>query len=319
MKRLRYETWQKLAWYGVTLEIPDEWNPGQLVGDAKSGNVRLDDAQIVRAEVEWKEAGGDPDIARIVDRYVEGLAKNAQKKKQGLSVERRLPIEGLATTGFLSAECFRWKGAFDVTTLAGYSEVSDRLLFVRVMSRPDEDANELLARLFNSLGDTALDEWQPWGLYGLTCGSPPDYPLEEYELKSGHIRLLFKKGKALLRIDRLSLAQTLLTGKSLSDWYEQFFDKDLRFIDLAVEAADDGALSIEGAPKGRAQSLLQPLPFWNTRPRLFMRGRAWVSDEENKIFVIQSFYSRNEEALDLDRIQGTMGHPEEIVGTNAPA
>ena len=51
-----------------------------------------------------------------------------------------------------------------------------------------------------------------------------------------------------------------------------------------------------------------------------MRGRAWVfRRRETRIFVIQSFYSRNEEALDLDRIQGTMGHPEEIVGTNAPA
>ena len=64
MKRLRYDHWQDLAWYGVKLNIPDEWNPGQLVGDAGSGNVRLDDAQIVRAEIEWKEAGGDPDAVR---------------------------------------------------------------------------------------------------------------------------------------------------------------------------------------------------------------------------------------------------------------
>ncbi len=306
MKRLRYDHWQDLAWYGVKLNIPDEWNPGQLVGDAGSGNVRLDDAQIVRAEIEWKEAGGDPDVDRIVDRYVEGLAKNAQKKKHALSVERRVPIEGLDTPGLSGSECFRWEGAFVVTTLAGYSEISDRLLFIRVMTRPDEDAGELLAKLFNSLGDTASDDWQPWGLYGLTCSSPPGYPLEEYELKSGHIRLLFKKEKSLLRIDRLSLARTLLTSKSLGDWYEQFFDKDLRFIDLSVVDQEEETISIDGAPKGRAQSLLQPLPFWNTRPRLFLRGRAWVSDEENKIFVIQSFYGRNEQALDLDEIQKRM-------------
>ena len=309
MKRLRYDKWQKLAWYGVTIDIPDEWNPGQLVGDARSGNVRLDDAQIVRVEVEWKEAGGDPEVARIVDRYVEGLAKNAQKEKQTLSVERSVLIEGLDLPGLAAWECFRWKGVHEVTTLAGYSPVSDRLFFIRVMTRPDEDVQELLSRLFGSLADTPAEAWQPWGLYGLQCSTPPDFPLEEYDLKSGHIRLLFKKEKSLLRIDRLSLARTLLAGSSLSDWYQQFFAKDLRFIDTRVDTLDDRAISVQGEPKGRVQSLLQPLPFWNTRPRLHLRGRAWVSDEENKIFVAQSFYNKEEDALDLDTIQDAMPGP----------
>ncbi len=321
MKRLRYNTWQDLAWYGITLSVPDEWNPGQLVGDPRSGNVRLDDAQIVRVEVEWKEAGGNPEVARIVDRYVEGLAKNAQKQKQALSVERRVPIDGLGHSALSGAECFRWKGTFEVTTLAGYSEITDRLLFIRVMNRPDEDANELLADLFNSVGDTGPDDWQPWGLYGLTCRTPPDYPLEEYDLKSGHIRLLFKKDKALLRIDRLSLARTLLSGSTLADWYRDFFAKDLRFIDTDIHDQNDGTITIDGAPKGRVQSLLQPLPFWNTRPRLFLDGRAWVSDEENKIFALQSFYAREEDAPNLDRIQATMSEPTaaEPLGSNERA
>ena len=54
MKRVRYETWAAFGWQGFLARVPGEWNPGRISGDFKAGSVRLDDAEVVRKEVEWR-------------------------------------------------------------------------------------------------------------------------------------------------------------------------------------------------------------------------------------------------------------------------
>ena len=305
MKRLRFDSWSTFQWHGIGLDIPEEWNPGKIVGDPKSGNVRLDDTEIIRIELEWKSADGDSRVDQIVDRYVEGLAKTAQKEKRSLKVERgsdRFDLSGLPFEGMTY---FSWRSAFDVHTLACYSAVSDRLLFVRIMVKPDEDGTELIQRVFTSLTDTPAEAEHTWSLFGLRVTSPPGYVLEEYDLKSGHIRLQFGQGKSILQVDRLSLANALLRETTLSDWFTSFFTKDLRYINYDVETStelgDDGIL-IKGEPKGHAQSLLQPLPFWDARPRRYYTARSWLDEQENRIVAVQTFWKSESEAPDIDTV-----------------
>ena len=305
MKRLRFDSWVPFRWHGIGLDIPEEWNPGKIVGDPKSGNVRLDDAEMIRIELEWKSADGDARVDQIVDRYVEGLAKQAQKDKRPLDLQRGSENLDLSGLPFDGATYFSWRSSFDVHTLACYSDLSDRLLFVRVMSKPDEDATELLQRVFQSLEDTATEANHRWSLFGLWFTSPAGYTLEEYELKSGHIRLQFTSGKSILQIDRLSLANALLRDTNLGDWFTAFFAKDIRYINYEVEPSqdigDEGVL-IRGVPKSRKQSLLQPLPFWDARPRRSYTARAWLDESENRILAVQSFWKDEEEAPDVDMV-----------------
>ncbi|HIG18679.1 MAG TPA: hypothetical protein EYQ31_16105, partial [Candidatus Handelsmanbacteria bacterium] len=46
------------SWQGVRLRVPSEWELGRVDGDADSGYARLDDARMVRAEVEAVRSGG---------------------------------------------------------------------------------------------------------------------------------------------------------------------------------------------------------------------------------------------------------------------
>lgn len=317
MKRLRFEKWVPFRWHGLCLDIPEEWNPGKIVGDPKSGNVRLDDAEIIRVELEWKQADGDGRVDQIVDRYIEGLAKTAQKEKRPLNVERGTEALDLSRIPFGNVTYFSWKSSFDIHTLACHSDLSDRFLFVRVMSRPDEDATELLQRLFDSLSDTADNVDRPWSLFGLQVTSPAGYQLDEYDLKSGHIRLQFGSGKSILQVDRLSLANALLRETTLEEWYTGFFAKDLRYLNYEVESTsdfgDEGIL-IHGVPKSRSQSLLQPLPFWDARPRRSFTARAWHDQPENRIIVVESFWKSEDEAPNIDAVcrsvdtQAVSGH-----------
>ena len=303
MKQLKYSAWTLFGWHGIGIEIPAEWNPGKIGGNAKSGSVRLDDATAIRMEVEWREARGDDRVGLIVDRYVEGLAKNAQKEGRKLRVERGAECPGLDLPEMRAVEYFEWESVSQVQTLACYSEASDRLLFLRIMGAVDESLEGLAPRILNSLTDTPPDRPRVWSLFDLAITSPADYALETYELKSGHLQLSFEKGADSLRFDRLSLAGMLLRDRSLDNWYRDFFRKDLRYVELETREADVAGhqgLVMFGRPKGRWRALLMPLPFWRVRPRRHLEGRTWACEEANKIYSVQAFWKRRENAPDIE-------------------
>lgn len=304
MKQLHYSEWAEFGWHGIRLTVPADWNPGKIEGDEKSGSVRLDDSEIVRLEIEWKDARGDDRVGMIVDRYVEGLAKDAQKQKRTLQVERGADCPGLDLSDVDAGEFFIWHSGFRVHTLACYSPVSDRFIFIRVMARPDESLKQPLPQLLNSLQDTARDAPKRWGLYDLVFTPPAGYGLEEYDLKSGHLRFRFQQGASIFQIDRLSLAEMLLRDRTLSEWYTDFFRKDLRHTALDTQEAQvmghNQGIQIYGKPRSRWRALLQPLPFWSARPRLYLEGRAWACPESNKIYVVQSYWKRRDQAPDIE-------------------
>jgi hypothetical protein len=258
---------------------------------------------MVRLEVEWKDAHGDTNVSDLLDRYTEGLVKEASKKKRPLQLERHVPLEGLQVQGVESAEHFAWANGIHVYALAGYSQASDRLLFLRVMGRPNEDLSSLLPTIFNSLTDTPRDSSKLWSLYDSRAISPAGYAIDTYELKSGHIRLRFAEGKRQLQFDRLSLGKSLLKNQSLAEWFDAFYQKDNRHSNLDVTETEwlaCNAVEFTGSPKGKLRALLQPLPFWNTQPALFFSGRAWFNEETNKIHVVKALWKNGVEPPDLD-------------------
>ena len=305
MKHLSYDTYSPFAWQGIRLTIPYEWNPGKIAGEAISGEVRIDDSQIVRLELEWKNARGDDQVAQIVDRYIEGLAKNAKKKKSRLRVDRSPDTLDLDLPQMKNTQYFIWESRFTVHTLSCYSPASDRLIFIRVMSRTDENLDNVLPRILNSLEDTPPDEPYTWALYDLVCQSPPGYELDTFELKSGHVGLKFQQKDNTLHIDRLSLARTILSSKDLDQWYMEFFRKDLRHIEVDCQMQTDNGntrLSVHGLPKSRWRGILQLLPFWNMRPRQNLSGQVWTDLKTNKIFAVQTYWKKPEEAPDLQAL-----------------
>ncbi|MDA0747566.1 MAG: hypothetical protein O2954_13680 [bacterium] len=320
MKTLRPSSWSTLGWHGISLNIPADWNPGKIVGDEKAGEMRLDAPTTIRLELEWKEARGEERVGLIVDRYVESLAKNAQKEKKALEVERTPANEWLNLPDMRSVEYFTWKTDSQVHTLACYSPSSDRLIFLRVMEGLEEDLSTLLPTIFNSLSDTPPDQPRTWALYDLECLAPPDYNLENYQLKSGHIRLVFEKGRNRLQVDRLSLAKTLLKNQSIEDWYLDFFRKDLRSFNTSTQEnamEPHPGLTIQGKPKSRWRALLMPLPFWNVRPRMYLDGHAWACPDSNKIYSVQSHWKKAADAPDIEqfllgvRCHTKQDHPKE--------
>lgn len=294
------EEWVEFGWQGVRLQVPEEWNLGKVDGTYKSGYARLDDPTMVRAEVEWREAVKGVTLDKLVDRYLDNLKKKASKAGMDFSVKRRAKV--LGDKRFLEGcdyETFLWEADYRAYNLARRCPHCGRITLLRLLTRLDEKFDPDLEKVFASLEDHPDERGLFWSLYGLRFFSPAEFTLREHQLKSGHIQLVFEKGREELKVHRLSMAKMLLKDAPLGAWYEHFFKKQLR--DFKYESAAEAVgehegVRIEGRPRSRWRQLLRPLPLVNPRPRRYLLARSWHSSHTNKICAVEHLYPKKGEA-----------------------
>ncbi|MFH1569134.1 MAG: hypothetical protein ABIL09_14160 [Gemmatimonadota bacterium] len=319
----RIDCRRTFGWQGITLRVPEDWDLGKVDGDFGNGYARLDDAQIVRAEVEWRsppKRGRRLPMSQVVDRYLETLSQKAQKGGVSFTVHRQ--------SGFLrdkrwlegcDYETFVWESDYRAYNLARACGHCGRIVLLRVLGQLDEKVEGVVNEVFRSLGDHAEGGDLLWSVYGMTFRMPAEYKLAAHELKSGHIQLTFEQPGHECRVHRLSMAGMLLRGVELTEWYPAFFRKQLRDFEHVVAAAsvrDHGGLRVSGRPRSRWRQVLRPLPFVNPRPRRYLDGRVWHCEVGNRICIVEHLHRKRDEAGDLaDTLtHGYLCHPQ---GTEA--
>jgi len=298
--------WEDFGWQGLRLRVPSDWNLGRVDGDAEKGYARLDDAEIVRAEIEWRKLKGREvgvPLSDLVDRYLEGLKKKADKAGAGFEVQRRARFlrEKQWLDGY-DYEVFTWDADFRAFNIALRFVSTQRVVLLRVLAQRDEDQIDVVERIFRSLREEADREEYLWCVYGLRFFMPAEFALVGHELKSGHIQLRFQQGRKECRVHRLSMARLLLKGSDVEQWYPAFFKKQLRdfVIDITREEVEGHVgLRLAGRPRSRWRQLLRPLPFVNPRPRLFMDARIWHRQDQDKISVVEYLYRKKDDASDI--------------------
>ena len=310
-------TWTDFGWQGLRLRVPEDWNLGRVDGGVDSGYVRLDDMEIVRAEIEWRTAkrGTVQPVHALVDRYLETLNKKADKAGMGFSVQRQARF--LGDDSWLAGreyEAFSWKADYRAFNLALRTH-PDRIVLVRVLTRMDEQLDDVVAGVMTSVQDDSRGETWFWSVFGLRFSMPADFKLESHELRSGHIKFAFERGKDVCRVERLSMAGMLLHEEDLAQWYPVFFKKKLRdmLVDFAPERVNgDEGLRISGRPRSRFRQLMRPLPWMNPRPRVYMDGLVWHCQATNKICLVEHQFRKRDQGGDLtDRIaHGYLCHQE---------
>ena len=297
-------TWGDFGWQGLRLRVPEEWNLGKVDGNYKSGYARLDDAEIVRVELEWRDIpGGGQAVSGLVDRYLESLRKKAGKADIPFKVTRRARfLKDKRWLEDCDYETFIWEADFKAYNLARTFGLGKRVALLRVLTRFDENIEGLIEEVFRSLEDQPEEEDFLWSVYGLGFFMPAQYKLESHGLKSGHIQLNFQQDRHTVQVHRLSMANLLLKGTGLEAWYSNFFSKQLRdfnFETAPEDVGDQEGLRIEGRPRSRWRQLLRPLPFINPRPRLYLDGRIWHWEAANKIGIVEHLYKKKDEKGDL--------------------
>jgi hypothetical protein len=308
--------WQWIGWQRITVRVPKDWNLGAIGGDVHSGYFRLDDPERPRLEVKWERPKpGAMDLGRAVERYLKSLRREAKRRRFDIEVQRDTRLLSKRKKRKPMLECFRWQADEQGHGAIWYCEVCDRLVMAQVTGPREENLEPLAREVLLSLEDHSREEgWDTWGVYELLCQVPSQYALEEQQLKTGMVELLFVAGRSTLRITRYGLANVLLKEVPLSVWCAYQRRREWRRFQVEEEEV--------GEQPHRVVHFRGRQPGWLPRFRVWLYHRfrqplpsvldavAWECPQSNKIFLIEHVRDEEEEPLWEELWRRTRCHEE---------
>ena len=272
---------KRFGWQGINLSIPTDWELVSTGGSYRSGYAGLADQSAVRLEMKWDSARGEVDPSETAARYIQVLRKKAKKNRADIKIKRDLK---LATLKGKQIECYEWSAGQRGIGMVSFCDQCRRMVHLVIMGRADRPLRGLCRTVFAALKDHPEDGRLLWDFYDMQFRSPEEMPLERQDLKTGCIRMPFGKGRSQLEFVRVSLATFVLAGKSLREWFEEFYSKVLkrwRWEVRETEVKGHRGLRLEA----RASVILSP-------GRLIGRGRqmraaCWQCEASNRLFIVR--------------------------------
>jgi hypothetical protein len=292
---------KRFSWEGVRLTVPSDWELVSTRGDRESGYVALADNASMRLQLKWDAVRRDPDPSEVAGRYIAELRKKAKKGKADITINSALNLASL--TG-KQTECYEWTGAERGVGMVSRCDQCSRMIHLMILGEAGESLRGLARTVFSSLRDHPEDDEAgiAWEFYDVEFRSPADMHLRRKELLTGCIRMLFQKGRRELEFVRTSMAQMLLEGKSLPQWFREFYATELKHWRCRTREAEikgHQGLNVDARP----WMMLDPGRLVG-RPRL-MRIGCWHCAETNRLFLVRHTGGRDDQDV-FDRALQSM-------------
>jgi hypothetical protein len=206
-----------LAWQGLCLQLPPEWNPIELTGTRKKGSIRVGNLHRTTLEVLWLASSRLDSKQGVWKRYL---------RRAGLP---RRPIEGQAEDQPVLREALEkagWRDPLAVVLRAGESRSlhalaqcphSRRFVLVRMpIEAGDETAGPV--ELFNRFHEAEAGDFEWWNIYGFGFRVPADSRLVTSRLHSGSLSLSFLGRSVQITWQRTSFGTKAMGDRTLADW-----------------------------------------------------------------------------------------------------
>ncbi len=271
--------YKTFGWQGINLTVPPAWELVFTQGGHQSGYFRLADEDRTRLEVRWDASREALPPADTVSAYLDKLAKKARKRGDEFSCQRSLK---LASPPQKEVECYRWAADGQGIGMMSRCAACGRAVHLQLLGVADESLRGLARTVFGSLKDHPDGDWHLWRFFDVEFRSPVGLRLLRPNLQAGCIRMLFGQGRTRLEFIRVSLAQVVLGGEGLAEWFPRFYAKALKRRSYSIRGTD-----VKGHPgiivEGRPWLLVNPL-------RLVGRGRAvrvavWHCQDSNRLLA----------------------------------
>lgn len=282
-----------IGWRGLTLRVPELWEPHSLSGTRSQGALQLDDGEAVRLRCSWRALRRPPDLLVEADSYIQRLRKEAGKKKVDFSVKRDIPFAGPPQQ---AAVCFTWRAQETAYAMLLYCQECRRLCFLSVFGRSGRSLEREARAAFAEFRCHGEGERERWALFGLRAEVPVGWKLARSGLRAGQVTLEFERGPEQLALARVALARAVLRRKKFVRWAEEFYAKPLRNFRWRGQRSEYRghiALAMEGRERLRG-----PLARLWRKPRE-LRVRAWYCQELDKIYSVWYVGRRGEGFEDL--------------------
>ncbi len=282
-----------VGWQGITIEVPDDWSLASISGDEKSGYYRVSSPGTTAVEVRWSEASEKVNLSARLDAYLKDLDRKSRKRNLDFQSKTREKDGDLF---------FTWRADRKAEGRLFRCAECKRAIIVQVSGVPGDPVSSVASFVLPSVKDHAEDGWRTWAMYDLQADVPQGYRLEKHKLMAGYLQLQFRKGANQLVIERWGLANVALKKATLAEWFSERMRIDLAGFTYKIEDLPDEpepAIQAIGRRSGiigvyRTIGDLGKLRM----PAMRLDTYAWVCEESNKIFSVQSMHTRKERIMD---------------------
>ncbi|HOX40100.1 MAG TPA: hypothetical protein PL033_19115 [Candidatus Brocadiia bacterium] len=273
------QPWQPFGWQAMRLEVPEEWSLSHAEGDGKSGIVRLSDSRDVRLTLQWQANGSADGVPVALEKHIAQIKREISRSPSGWQVKRETNLVNWRDRPHESYAC---RGESEVNGIVWFCPACKRICHAAI-STGAEDGAAVARRCLKGLCDHPTDGATTWSFYGHTFSIPERFRLERPTLRTGCLEMVFRHRESLIEVVRVSLAEEVLRGVTLIEWFKTFYGRRIEdFRREITESKHRGheALECEGEMlwHRRASVLFRPY---------YMRAIAWRCSEEDKLYIFR--------------------------------
>ena len=246
MNRRNLAGWKTVAWNGISMEVPSQWEVTSL---AKS-YLQMEDGVGPVLELKWQQVRG----VFSHQYHLKKLARHSRSVAGLRFRQTSLPEEWRQVLRHFEAECFQWQGGeINGKGVVLYCPASQQASLLQFYQQRDLEDAEVHLGVLDSFRDPC--EWKHdmvrWSLFGLKALMPKSLELVRYRFQPGHYQLEFKDGQGCVDLARWGPADLLLKESDLHHWFEKSC-KELDWCKLTGIREDDyqGRPALYGKSRG---------------------------------------------------------------------
>ncbi len=300
--------WKTVGWQGLTVQAPPAWNLVAYGGDAKAGNLRLDNGElqaqgVLGMDLRWIPVKGkvsDADLEKRLRQYLDTIEKSAKRQKISAAVQIK-SLSDDAHPERLGLRGFTWKADKRAAGRIWHCEECRRVVIAQVLGGTRGDFAATAADVLQTLRCHPEDpDWRTWSLYDLHTALPGDYTLSgKVQLMNIYVQLPFSRANTLdtITVEQWGVANVQLRNAYLDQWFREknrAQEGMLRYEGRESSAAGHPALALTGRKTGLSYWAGQAIPQITRlqKPATYFEARVWECPETNKIFLVQSVSRR---------------------------
>ena len=289
------KTWKLLAWNGIRLSVPADWEVTSLA----SSYLLLDDSVSPVLELKWQQVKGrfshEANLRRLA--RSSRVASKVSLQKKSVPESWRWALEGF------EAQAFSWEGsAIQGEGAVIYCPTCQTATLVQFYHTSGRIGSLVSGQVLHSFRDHGEDGWIAWSLFGIRALVPQRFGLAHHSFHPGHYQLGFKCRRGRLELNRWGPADVLLKQGGLQEWYTKRTGGGRHADSLGLKADEyDGEPALKGKSKGPSSSLGR---FWNqlVGKHSYDWIRIWHVRKMNQILGVEASDSRQLDVSLLEEI-----------------
>ena len=266
-------------------------------------------------EILWEKPNHAADIQSSIEKFLDGLSREAKKQKADFRVADHPDILPRKKAGREQLFNFGWTGhSTDPLANQGWGaawqcDVCGRVVVAHLVGRTGENTakTQSLAReVLGSVSCHGAGGWETWGAFNFRADVPEEFTLKNAKLMAGRIDLEWQRaGQHLpiippwarfderLRLTRVSAASVLLDKEELIDWTLRTIagpDRKRKWSShRALEILGHQGFILQGRPSElRAAAATLASQKFRKRTPVTCEMRVWHDQTLNKIFLLES-------------------------------